>query len=107
MTNQEVILRLKAIENVLQEQGNSTKELEKVVEDLKGIVLSLDKELALQAEKYSHLFFRIEQLQKEIEVLANKGEKGNDRQRDLVEKALMAVLGGLITFIFSLAKSQK
>lgn len=104
MNNPEVILKLQEIESVLQEQNNSSKELKGVVTELKGIVQALDKDAAIHAEKQSHMFYRIEQLQREIDVLEGRGERGSDRQRDLVEKALMAVLGGLITYIFSLAK---
>ena len=107
MTNQEVILKLQEIESVLQDQENSAKELKSVIEELKKIVQALDKDMAIYAEKQSHLIYRIEQLQREIEVLEGKGEKGNDRQRDLVEKALFALLGGLITYMYSLAKTQK
>lgn len=102
--NQEVILKLQEIESVLQDQDNTTKDLKSVVNDLKSIVQALDKDAAIQAEKQSHLFYRIEQLQRELETLEGRGEKGTDRQRDLVEKALMALLGGLLTYIFSLAK---
>lgn len=102
--NQEVILKLQEIESVLQDQDNSTKELKGVVNDLMSIVQALDKDQAIHAEKQSHLFYRVEQLKRELEVLEDRGEKGSNRQRDLVEKALMAVLGGLLTYIFSLSK---
>lgn len=100
--NQELILKLQEIETVLQDQENSTVELKHVVDELKGIVQNLDKDMAIQAEKQSHLIFRIEQLQSELKILETKSEKGNDKQRTLIENALMAVLGGLITYIFSL-----
>jgi chromosome segregation ATPase len=102
MSNQEVILKLQAIENKLQDQDNSAAELKGVVTELKGIVQDLDKDMAIQAEKQSHLFFRIEQFQRELEVLESRGEKGNERQRSLIENALMVVLGGLISYLFSL-----
>lgn len=104
MDNTEVILKLQEIESVLQDQNSSTKELKGIVSDLKKVVQDLDKDNAIQAEKQSHMFYRIEQLQRELETIEGRGERGSDRQRDLVEKALMAVLGGLITYIFSLAK---
>ena len=59
--------------------------------------------MAIHTEKQSHLFYRIEMLQKELEIIESRGDKTNDRQKDLIEKALMAFLGGLITYIFSLA----
>lgn len=106
-TNQDVILKLQEIETVLQDQENSASELKHVVEELKGIVQNLDKDMAIQAEKQAHLLFRIEQLQGELKVLETKSEKGTDKQRTLIENALMAVLGGLITYIFSLGNSHK
>lgn len=102
MGNQEVLLKLQAIEDRLQDQENSAAELKSVVTELKGIVQDLDKDMAIQAEKQSHLFFRIEQLQRELEVLESKGEKGNDRQRGLIENALMIVLGSLISYLLSM-----
>lgn len=106
MNNQEVINKLQEIESVLQEQESSTTELKHVVDELKNIVQNLDKDMAIQAEKQSHLLFRIEQLQKELQALESKNEKGNDKQRALIENALMVILGGLITYIFSLASSK-
>ncbi|OLF87090.1 hypothetical protein SP3_00168 [Bacillus phage fHSPT3] len=99
--NNEIMQKLKEIENTLQNHKTDTVELRNVVNDLRDIVQSLDKDMAIHSEKQSHLFYRIEQMQREIELLDEKGEKGNDKQRDIVEKALMAFLGGLITYIFN------
>lgn len=101
--NSELIQKLKHIELALQEHENDTEQLKQVVEELKSIVQALDKEMAIKDEKQSHLFYRIEMLQKQIEDIEARGDKTSDKQRDLVEKALMAFLGGLITYIFSLA----
>ncbi|AGK86832.1 hemolysin [Bacillus phage SIOphi] len=99
--NNEIMQKLKEIENTLQNHKTNTVELRNVVNDLRDIVQSLDKDMAIHSEKQSHLFYRIEQMQREIELLDEKGEKGSDKQRDIVEKALMAFLGGLITYIFN------
>lgn len=99
--NNEIMQKLKEIENTLQNHKTDTVELRNVVNDLRDIVQSLDKDMAIHSEKQSHLFYRIEQMQREIELLDEKGEKGNDKQRDIIEKALMAFLGGLITYIFN------
>lgn len=104
---QEIISKLKHIELVLQNNVTDTEQLKEVVSELKEVVSDLDKHAAIQSEKQSHLYYRIEQLQRQIEVLEASGEKTNDKQRDLVEKALMAFLGGLITYIFSLAQGGK
>ncbi|MGV3184514.1 hypothetical protein [Staphylococcus epidermidis] len=99
--NNEIMQKLKEIENNLQNHKTDSVELRNVVNALRDIVQSLDKDMAIHSEKQSHLFYRIEQMQREIELLDEKGEKGNDKQRDIVEKALMAFLGGLITYIFN------
>lgn len=100
--NSDIIERLKGLEDTVQNQNTDVAELKGIVSELKNIVQSLDKEVAIQVEKQSHLYFRIEQLQKEIELLEAKGVKTNDKQRALLENALMAFLGGLITYIFGL-----
>lgn len=100
--NSDIIERLKGLEDTIQNQENDATELKGVVSELKTIVQSLDKDVAIQVEKQSHLYFRIEQLQKEIELLEAKGVQSSDKQRALVENALMAFLGGLITYIFGL-----
>lgn len=105
-TNQEVMVKLQKIESVLQDQESDTTELKRVVDELKGIVQNLDKDMAIQAEKQVHLLSRIEQLQGQIHVLENQREKGNDKQRQLIENALMAILGGLIAYIFKLGGTQ-
>jgi chromosome segregation ATPase len=105
--NSELINKLREIENKLQDQATDTVELKGVVTELKLIVQSLDKDMAIQLEKQSHLFYRVEQLQREIELLEEKGVKSSDKQRALVENALMAFLGGLITYVFSLIGGGK
>lgn len=102
--NTELLDKLKDIESALQNNSGDTAELKAVVHELKNVVQSLDKELAIQSEKQSHLFFRIEQLQSEINLLEDKDDKASDRHRQLIENALMAVLGGVISYVFGLLK---
>lgn len=102
---QDVINRLRHIELILQNHENDKEQLKEVVAELREVVIDLDKNAAIYSEKQSHLVFRVEQLQRQIDSLEVSGAKTNDRQRDLIEKALMAFLGGLITYLFSLIKS--
>lgn len=102
--NTELLDRLKDIETTLQNSSHDTAELKSVVTDLKNVVQSLDKEVAIQAEKQSHLFYRIEQLQIEIALLEDKDDKANDKHRQLIENTLMAVLGAVLTYVFTLLK---
>lgn len=101
-TNQEVMAKLQKIESVIQDQESDTTELKQVVDELKGIVQNLDKNMAIQAEKQAHLLSRIDYLQGQIQVLENQKDKGNDNQRQLIENTLMAILGGIIAYIFNL-----
>lgn len=103
-SNSDLFHRIEHIEKVVQNHGEDTGKLKDVVDELKSIVQSLDKDMAIQTEKQTHLLFRIEQLYEELEELGKKGDKTNDNQRELIEKTLMAFLGGLITYIFSLTK---
>lgn len=102
--NIELIEKLQAIEYALQQDRQSSAELRSVVNSLRSIVQSLDKDVAIQSEKISHLVYRIEQLQLELTAIEAKGDKNSDKHRQLVENALMAFLGGLITYVFSLIK---
>lgn len=103
MSQNELVYKLKTLEAALSTQEQSVEQLKKVVEELSSVVKELDKVLAIHSEKQSHLFYRVEQLQREVEMLEASGEKTTSRHQDLVEKALMAFLGGLITYIFSLS----
>ncbi|AYJ75922.1 hypothetical protein Goe27_00540 [Bacillus phage vB_BsuM-Goe27] len=105
--NNELIQKLKEIEDTIQDHKTDNTELKVVVNELKEIVQSLDKDMAIQSEKQSHLFYRVEQLQRELELLEEKGVKTSDKQRALIENALMAFLGGLITYIFSMMSGGK
>lgn len=109
MSNEEVniLYKLRKIEALVEEQDNNTAQLRIIVDELKSVVQDLDKTIAIQSEKHSHMNYRVEQLQKELELLEASGDKTRSKQQDLVEKALMVFLGGLITFIFNLASKQK
>ena len=100
----ELLYKLKKIEDTLQQNETDTEKLKQVVYELREVIASLDKDMAIQSEKQSHLFFRIEQIQKEVQSLEGKGEKTNEKHRDLLENALMVLLGGVITYRFSMAK---
>lgn len=82
------------------------RELEKAVNELKSIVQSLDKEMAIRTEKQSHLFYQITQLEKTVSGLQVVDNREIDRKRDLVEKIFMAVLGATVTYIFSMLRQK-
>lgn len=82
------------------------RELSIAINELKSIVQSLDKETAIQAEKQSHLYYQITQLEKTVESMKGDDVKEVDRKKDLVEKIFMAILGASVTYIFSLLKQK-
>lgn len=102
----DIINKLLRIEAALQKEESNTKQLKQVVQEIKDVVKDLDRTVAVHSEKHAHLFYRIEQLQREIESLEASGEKTKSRHQDLVEKALMAFLGSLLTYVYSLAGSN-
>ncbi|AEW47504.1 hemolysin [Bacillus phage B4] len=105
MANQQQFeYRLKEIENVLKEHAEESEDIRKVLEEIQDIVRDIDKNAAINEEKQSHLFYRIDLLQQKLTTLETRGEKGTDKQRALVENALMVVLGGIISYIFSLSQ---
>ncbi|AGT13639.1 hypothetical protein TROLL_69 [Bacillus phage Troll] len=105
MTNQqEFEYRLKEIENVLKEHAEESEDMKKVLEELQAIVRDIDKNAAINEEKQSNLIYRIDLLHQKLATLETRGEKGTDKQRALVENALMVVLGGILSYIFSLSQ---
>lgn len=82
------------------------KELIIAINELKSIVQSIDKETAIQAEKQSHLYYQITQLEKTVEGMKGVDTKEIDRKRDLIEKIFMAILGASVTYMYSLLKQK-
>jgi len=104
--NNYYVERLKSLEDTIQSHKADIKELKDVVTELREIVRDIDKNAAIEIEKRSHMEFRIEHLQKEIELLEANGVKSGDKQRALVENALMVLLGGLISYLFGLISGK-
>lgn len=113
MDNQlnDVLLRVQRLEDKLQhgeitENGirQDNQELNDAVNELKSIVNSLDKRLAIHEEKYSHLVYQITKLEKTIDALENVNDREADHKRDIVENIFMVVLGAVVTFLFGMLK---
>lgn len=94
----ETIRELKDAYAELEKSGDSTHR------DMINSITVLDKDMAIQAEKQSNVFYQLSQLEKRIEVLENKGDKTNDNLRGLLEKVFMAIIGGLVTYVFSMLR---
>ncbi|AZF89174.1 membrane-bound protein [Bacillus phage vB_BthM-Goe5] len=104
MENTELEYKIKEIESILKEHSEDSEDIREVLEEIQVIVKDLDKSVALNEEKQSHLRYRIVLLNQRLAALETRGEKGTDKQRALVENALMVVLGGIISYIFSLSQ---
>lgn len=102
----DIIYRLKDIERSIRSQNNTTDELRKIVDELKNIIADMDKSISIQEEKQTMLNYKIKQLQKEVELLDESGERAKSRNQDLVEKTLFVFLGGIVTFLFNMMSKK-
>ena len=107
----DLLLRLQRLEDKLQ-HGELTNngiqqdnvELQNAIKELRDIVTSLDKRLAIHEEKYSHLTYQLTKLEDTINALEAVNDKETDHKRDIVENVFMMVLGAVVTYLFSLLK---
>lgn len=64
-------------------------------------ITALDKDVSIQGEKNSNIFYQLEQLEKRIEELERTSERDSDNTRQFVEKIVMLIIGGLVTWLFN------
>lgn len=64
-------------------------------------ITALDKDTAIQEEKNSNIFYQLEQLERRLEELERTSEKNSDNTRQFVEKIVMLIIGGLVTWLFN------
>lgn len=93
------------------ETRESIDSLKKIYEDVmslntdtRNVISSLDKEQAIQSEKNTHIFYQLGQLEKRVEELERHDDKSSDNMRGLIEKVFMAVIGGLVAYVFSMLR---
>lgn len=65
------------------------------------VITALDKDTAIQEEKNSNIFYQLEQLERRLEELERSSEKNSDNTRQFVEKIVMLIIGGLVTWLFN------
>ncbi|UXE02804.1 hemolysin [Staphylococcus phage Koomba-kaat_1] len=65
------------------------------------MVVSLDKEVAVNSEKQSSIYIQLDRLDEKIKELTNNTVVKDTRKKDTTEKVLLLVLGSIITFIFN------
>lgn len=80
-------------------------EISEIQRETSSIVTSLDKDYAIQGEKNSNIFYQLEQLERRLEELERNSEKSNDNTRQFVEKVLMLLIGGLVTWLFNILQN--
>ena len=120
----EVLDRLYAVElkvkEVNSDTGISLKEIKSSVNELKELTHELkekgtvsnealtrslntiDREVAVQDEKIANVLFQISTIDKRIQDLECGAVKSQDSMRALVDKIIMAVIGGVLTYLFNL-----
>lgn len=64
-------------------------------------ITALDKDTAIQEQKNSNIFYQLEQLERRLEELERTSEKNSDNTRQFVEKIVMLIIGGLVTWLFN------
>ena len=94
----------------------STREIRHTMESLKryyselsedrneqeAIISSVDREQAIQVEKNTNIFYQLGQLEKRISELERAKDESSEKTKDMIEKIMMLVIGGLVTYVFSL-----
>lgn len=64
-------------------------------------ITALDKDISIQEQKNSNIFYQLEQLERRLEELERTSEKNSDNTRQFVEKIVMLIIGGLVTWLFN------
>lgn len=67
-----------------------------------AIISSVDREQAIQVEKNTNIFYQLGQLEKRISELERTKDESSEKTKDMIEKIMMLVIGGLVTYVFSL-----
>lgn len=95
-------------EQYRKEMGSTVESLQKIYNEMlhlhkntNQIVVSLDKDRAVQEERNSNIFYQIGRLEKRLEELERSAEKSDDKTRQMSEKIVMLVIGALVTWLFN------
>lgn len=107
MTNNvdDLFKKVESISNTIQEKGyidgETFKKLEEEVDELKEIVATLDKELAVNVERQTPIYIQLERLDEKVKELAESTKDKDDKKSERVEKVLLLVLGAIVSFVFN------
>lgn len=107
MTNNvdDLFKKVESISNTIQEKGyidgETFKKLEEEVDELKEIVTTLDKDLAVNVERQTPIYIQLERLDEKVKELAESTKDKDDKKSERVEKVLLLVLGAIVSFVFN------
>ena len=65
-------------------------------------ITALDKDISIQEEKNSNILYQLEQLERRLEDLERTSEKNSENTRQFVEKIVLLIIGGLVTWLFNI-----
>lgn len=75
--------------------------VESSLKELRSLVTSLDKDIAVQEEKQLRIMLQIDQLEKSVEVLSQTNVKKQDGSNDFIKSVLIAVISSGLAYIWS------
>lgn len=77
------------------------KELENRVNSLSDAVKDLDKDIAIKQEKQAQIYIQIDRLDELIKEMKTSTSTKEDKKKDTIEKFLLLIIGGIISFVFN------
>ena len=77
------------------------KELETRVNLLSDTVKDLDKDVAIKQEKQAQIYIQIDRLDELIKDMKTSTSTKEDKKKDTIEKFLLLIIGGIISFVFN------
>lgn len=106
MNNYEDLSRkVEDLKKQIQDKGyidNATfKELNDRVNTLSDFVKDLDKDMAIKQEKQAQIYIQIDRLDELIKEMKTSTSTKEDKKKDTIEKVLLLIIGGVISFVFN------
>jgi prefoldin subunit 5 len=100
-----LVSQVETIKSKIQE-GNyidrgTFKDLEVEVAELRKMIVSIDKDVAVNSEKQSAIYVQLERLDEKISELAESTKTKDTEKKDTTEKVLLLVLGAILSFVFN------
>ncbi|THA38957.1 hypothetical protein E5428_10430, partial [Histophilus somni] len=98
-----LVSQVETIKSKIQE-GNyidrgTFKDLEVEVAELRKMIVSIDKDVAVNSEKQSAIYVQLERLDEKISELAESTKTKDTEKKDTTEKVLLLVLGAILSFV--------